>query len=98
VVTLTAVFFFESIMFPTIFALGIRGLGARTGRAGSLHVMALVGGAVAPLVMGAIADRFTTNAAYWVPVICFTIVLGFALSIRAADRRASRHNATPTLE
>ena len=98
VVALTAVFFFESIMFPTIFALGISGLGARTGRAGSFHVMALVGGAVAPLAMGAIADRSTTSAAYWVPVVCFAVVLGFALSIRAADRRASRHNSTSSLE
>ncbi|MBW9102695.1 L-fucose:H+ symporter permease [Paraburkholderia phenoliruptrix] len=98
VIALTAVFFFESIMFPTIFALGIKGLGVRTGRAGSFHVMALVGGAVAPLVMGAIADRFTTNTAYWVPLVCFTVVLGFALSIRAADRRGSRCNWTSTLE
>jgi FHS family L-fucose permease-like MFS transporter len=98
VAALTAVFFFESIMFPTIFALGVKGLGARTGRAGSFHVMALFGGAVAPLVMGAIADRFTTGTAYWVPVICFTIVLGFALSIRAADRRVRPSAPTPGIE
>jgi FHS family L-fucose permease-like MFS transporter len=87
VIALMVVFFFESIMFPTIFALGVKGLGTRTGRAGSFHVMALFGGAVAPLLMGAIADRFTIGAAYWVPVVCFGIVLVFALSVRAADRR-----------
>lgn len=87
VLALMAVFFFESIMFPTIFALGVKGLGARTGRAGSFHVMALFGGAVAPLLMGSIADRFTIGVSYWVPVVCFGIVLGFAFSARAADRR-----------
>lgn len=89
VIALIAVFLFESIMFPTIFALGVEGLGVRTGRAGSFHVMALFGGALAPLLMGAIADRFTTGAAYWVPVVCFAVVLGFALSVRATNRRVS---------
>lgn len=88
VIALMAVFFFESIMFPTIFALGVEGLGSRTGRAGSLHVMALFGGAVAPLLMGAIADRISVGAAYLVPVFCFTVVLCFALSSRTARRRA----------
>jgi FHS family L-fucose permease-like MFS transporter len=98
VVALIAVFLFESIMFPTIFALGVEGLGIRTGRAGSFHVMALFGGALAPLLMGAIADRFTTGAAYWVPVVCFAIVLGFALSIRAADRRVLAQNSAQASE
>jgi FHS family L-fucose permease-like MFS transporter len=86
VIALMVVFFFESIMFPTIFALGVKGLGARTRRAGSFHVMALVGGAVTPLLMGAIGDRFTTTVAYWVPVLCFTVVLGFSLWVRTAER------------
>lgn len=91
VVALMAVFFFESIMFPTIFALGVEGLGSRTRRAGSFHVMALVGGAIAPLLMGAIADRFSIGAAYLVPVLCFVIVLWFALSSRSARSQASRN-------
>lgn len=90
VIALMVVFFFESIMFPTIFALGVEGLGARTGRAGSFHVMALFGGAVAPLLMGALADHFSVSTAYLLPVFCFTVVLCFAMSCRSAQRRSGR--------
>ncbi|WP_116139262.1 sugar MFS transporter [Trinickia diaoshuihuensis] len=79
VVALIAVFFFESIMFPTIFALGVQDLGHRTRRAASFQVMALFGGALAPLAMGAVADRFGIALAYLIPIGCFSIVLAFAL-------------------
>lgn len=88
VVGLIAVFFFESIMFPTIFALGVQDLGHRTRRAASFQVMALFGGAVAPLAMGAVADRFSIAAAYLIPIGCFSIVLAFALFV--GHRRAAR--------
>lgn len=73
-----AVPFFMSIMFPTIFALGIKGLGEETKIASSFLVMSIVGGAIMPLFMGYISD--TTGSmqnAYIVPLICFLVVLWF---------------------
>ena len=64
--------FFLSIMFPTIFALGLKGLGENTKLAGSLLVMAIVGGAFFPLVLGAIAHSTGSMAlGYTVPMVCF---------------------------
>jgi FHS family L-fucose permease-like MFS transporter len=82
VIAMIAIFFFESIMFPTIFALGVEDLGLRTRKAASFQVMALFGGAVVPLVMGAVADRVNIASAYLVPVVCFAIVLAFAIYSR----------------
>jgi FHS family L-fucose permease-like MFS transporter len=67
-------YFFMSIMFPTIFALGIFGLGARAKMASSFIVMAIVGGAVLPKVMGHIADKHGLSAGYLVPMACFAFV------------------------
>lgn len=78
VYALLAVPFFMSIMFPTIFALGIKGLGEERKIASSFLVMSIVGGAVIPLFMGAISDRTgSIQAAYVVPLICFLVVLWF---------------------
>lgn len=77
---LMTVFFFESIMFPTIFALGVKNLGQHTRRGGSYMVMAIGGGAIIPLIMGYIADRSSTPSAYWVPLICFIIVFYYGIS------------------
>jgi MFS transporter, FHS family, L-fucose permease len=74
---LMGLFFFSSIMFPTIFALGVEGLGENTKRASSLIIMAIVGGAIAPYVMGSFAS---TASAYVVPLICFLVVLYFGMS------------------
>ena len=81
VYTLMAVPFFMSIMFPTIFALGIKGLGEETKIAASFLVMSIVGGAFFPLIMGRISDATGGNIqlAYIVPLACFAIVLLFAL-------------------
>ena len=67
-------FFFMSIMFPTIFALGIRGLGEHTKLASSLIVMSIVGGAIAPPLMGYIADRTSMRVGFAVPLICFGFI------------------------
>lgn len=74
VYALMLVFFFESIMFPTIFALGIKDLGAHTRQGGSFIIMSIVGGAIIPPVMGWIADQQSTAVAYLVPMICFVMV------------------------
>ena len=72
--SLIAVFFFESIMFPTIFALGIKDLGHHTKKASSFIIMSIVGGALVPFVMGKITDNYSINYAYAVPLLCFIVV------------------------
>jgi len=77
VAALFASFFFMSIMFPTIFALGIRDLGDETKKASAFIVMAIVGGAVMPLLMGWLADVASMRLAFAVPMICFAGVAGY---------------------
>lgn len=78
VVMLIALQLFMSIMFPTIFSLGIEGLGSRTKLGSSLLVMSIAGGAVIPPLVGAISDRHGIQLAYLVPLGCFLAVLFFA--------------------
>lgn len=81
VYTLIAIAFFMSIMFPTIFSMGIDGLGHNTKIGSSLIVMAIVGGALLPPVLGMISD-ITGNIqnGYIVPLTCFTVILLFAFN------------------
>jgi MFS transporter, FHS family, L-fucose permease len=72
-------YFFMSIMFPTIFALGIFGLGTRAKRASSYIVMAIMGGALLPKVMGAVADQFDMSRGFIVPMACFVLVALYGL-------------------
>jgi FHS family L-fucose permease-like MFS transporter len=74
VYALMAVFFFESIMFPTIFALGVEGVGVHTKRASSFIIMSIAGGALMPYVMGLLADKNSTAFAYIIPLLCFIVV------------------------
>jgi FHS family L-fucose permease-like MFS transporter len=67
-------YFFMSIMFPTIFALGIFGLGARAKRASAYIVMAIMGGAILPKLMGWVADEFDMSRGFIVPMLCFVFV------------------------
>jgi FHS family L-fucose permease-like MFS transporter len=67
-------YFFMSIMFPTIFALGIFGLGARAKGAAAYIVMAIMGGAILPKFMGAVADEYDISRGFIVPLACFGIV------------------------
>jgi FHS family L-fucose permease-like MFS transporter len=78
--TILAVGFFNSIMFPTIFSLGVAELGPLTGNASGLLNMAVVGGAVLPLIQGAIADQFGLHHAFLLPIICYLYILFYALS------------------
>jgi FHS family L-fucose permease-like MFS transporter len=79
VYALMAIFFFESIMFPTIFALGVKNLGDYTKKASSFIIMAIVGGALVPYVMGSLAQQYSTAFSYIVPMICFIVVFIFAV-------------------
>ncbi|MGB0054284.1 MAG: L-fucose:H+ symporter permease [Terracidiphilus sp.] len=74
--SLVLVSFLMSTMFPTIFALGTKGLGTRTKTGAALIVMAIIGGALITLAMGRVADRVSIAAGYIVPAICF---VGIAL-------------------
>src|SRR5271154_941967 len=72
--------FFNSIMFPSIFTLGVAELGPLTGDGSGIMIMAIVGGAILPLAQGAIADRIGIHHAFFLPVICYLYILYFALS------------------
>ena len=74
---LFASFFFMSIMFPTIFALGIQGLGPQTKKASAFIVMAIVGGAIMPMLMGWFADLASMRVAFVVPLFCFVGIAAY---------------------
>ncbi len=70
----------ESIMFPTIFALAIKGVGRHTKQASSYLIMSIVGGAVAPLLMGLIADTTgDMRPAFTVPMVCYAVITAYAV-------------------
>jgi FHS family L-fucose permease-like MFS transporter len=73
-------YFFMSIMFPTIFALGIHGLGARAKKASAYIVMAIMGGAIVPKLMGAVADNYGMSRSFIVPLFCFAFVAYYGYS------------------
>jgi FHS family L-fucose permease-like MFS transporter len=79
---LMATSFFMSIQFPTIFTMSLRGLGTYTKSGSSFLVMAIVGGALIPLVMGGVSDASTINLAMFVPAACFAVVMWFAMKSR----------------
>jgi len=78
---------FNSIMFPSIFTLGIEGLGPLTGEASGLLVMAIVGGAIIPELQGVLADRIGLHHAFVLPVLCYLYILFFA--VKGQPRRAT---------
>lgn len=80
VISVFASYFFMSIMFPTIFALGIFGLGDKTKKASAFIVMAIMGGALLPKLMGAIADKYDMSKGFIVPAACFVFVAFYALT------------------
>jgi len=89
-----ASFFFISIGFPTIFALGISGLGEHTKFGSSLIVMSIVGGAISPPFMGRIADQHSMRTGFVVPLICFVFVALYGL----VWARLSRQDTVPVVE
>ena len=87
-------YFFMSIMFPTIFALGIHGLGVRAKQASSFIVMAIMGGAILPKFMGHIGDLHGMSVAFSVPLLCFAFVAFYGF----AWPRLSRSGAPATVD
>ena len=80
IVSLFLVFFFMSIMFPTIFALGIKNLGPKTKKGSSFIVMSIVGGALFPPLMGWISDVTSMSTGFLAPIPLFAFILYYALS------------------
>jgi FHS family L-fucose permease-like MFS transporter len=80
VLAIVLVGFFNSIMFPTIFALSLKNLGPLTKRGSSLLVMSIIGGAIVPAAMGRISDASNIQLAFMVPLICYLFVLYFAVA------------------
>jgi FHS family L-fucose permease-like MFS transporter len=73
-------FFFMSIMFPTIFALGIYGLGVQAKRASGFIVMAIIGGAIMPKLMGYLGDVENMSFSFLVPLACFALIAMYGYS------------------
>lgn len=76
--TILAVGFFNSVMFPTIFTLGINGLGKLTSQGSAIMIMCIAGGAVIPLLQGALADSVGIQKAFILPVLCYVYIAWFA--------------------
>jgi FHS family L-fucose permease-like MFS transporter len=79
VVALFSTYFFMSVMFPTIFALGIKDLGPLTKKASSFLVMSIVGGAIIPVIMGRIADVSRMALGFIVPLVCFAFIVFYGM-------------------
>jgi MFS transporter, FHS family, L-fucose permease len=82
VVALMLSFFFMSIMYPTHFALAIRGLGEKTKLAASWMVTAVVGGAILPYFMGLLADRYSLRIGFVMPLLCFCFIAFYGFTWR----------------
>lgn len=98
---LMAVYFFESPMFPTIFALGTANLGRHTRRGAGILIMGVSGGAVFPPIQGVIADAHSTRISFLVPSFCFIVVAVYALfhwMKHGAKVRYVRSNADESIE
>jgi len=78
--TILAVGLFNSIMFPSIFSLGVAELGPLTGNGSGVLNMAIVGGAILPVIQGSIADHVGLHHAFFLPVICYLYILFYGLS------------------
>jgi len=78
--SIIAIGLFNSIMFPTIFALGIERLGPLTSKASSLLIMAIVGGAIVPYVQGVFADHIGLQHAFFLPLLCYLYILFYGIS------------------
>lgn len=95
---LAATSFFMSLMFPTIFALSLRGLGERAKAGSSLLIMAIVGGAVLTAVMGGVSDLSSINIAVVVPLVCFVVIALFSRASLIRHLESSKAELSPTEE
>ena len=96
IISVIAVGLFNSIMFPTIFTLGLAGLGELTSKGSSLMVAAIVGGALLPLAEGHLADRIGVQHAFIIPTVCYVYIalFGIIASRRKDIDQDPKHLAT----
>lgn len=92
--SILAVGLFNSIMFPTIFTLGVRGLGRHTEEGSGILCMAIVGGAIVPLAMGWLADRIGLHQAFLLPAICYLYIAYYGLKGSRAGASGSRREGS----
>ena len=81
-----AVGLFNSIMFPTIFTLAIDGLGKHTPQGSSILCMAIVGGAIVPVIQGMIADRAGLQLSFALPILCYLVIVYYGNKTFALER------------
>ena len=89
--TIILVGLFNSVMFPIIFTLGVDGLGKLTSQGSSVLVMAIVGGAIVPVIQGAFADAIGIHTAFIIPALCYLYVVFYGL-------KGSKHNLAPEVQ
>jgi FHS family L-fucose permease-like MFS transporter len=94
VVALFSTYFFMSVMFPTIFALGLKDLGPLTKKGASFLVMAVAGGAFCPPVMGLIGDHYGMPIAFIIPMICFAFIGWYAIKRSSKKEMANESKVT----
>jgi FHS family L-fucose permease-like MFS transporter len=104
VLALILSFFFMSIMYPTHFALAIRGMGERTKLASSWMVTAIVGGSIMPIFMGWLSDHYSMRVGFVMPLMCFCFIAFYSFSWRkwfahdmASDKRNTPASSQKTL-
>jgi FHS family L-fucose permease-like MFS transporter len=85
--------FFNSIMFPNIFTLGIVGLGPLTSKGSSILIAAILGGAVIPKLQGIVADHIGLHRSFFIPAICYIYLAAFAVA--AIKRPVARNSILP---
>jgi FHS family L-fucose permease-like MFS transporter len=90
-------YFFMSSMFPTIFSLGIFALGTQTKRASAYLVMAIVGGALLPKIMGAVADKYDVSRGFVVPLLCFVFIAYYGYRWPRLSRTTTRSEGKQAL-
>lgn len=91
--TIIAVGLFNSVMFPSIFTLGLEGLGPLTSKGSSLMVASIFGGAVLPALQGLFADRIGVHHAFVLPVLCYVYIAIFGLTRARSIHEQRRHDA-----
>ncbi|MEA3213483.1 MAG: transporter, family, L-fucose permease [Chthoniobacter sp.] len=89
-------YFFMSIMFPTIFALGIFGLGHGAKKASSFIVMAIMGGAILPKVMGMVGDKYDLSRGFIVPLLCFGVIAAYGFLWPRLSGHEAMHGVSTT--
>ena len=97
-ISVTAVFlsfFFMSIMFPTIFALAISGLGEKAKKASAFIVMAIIGGAIMPKLMGYLGDIYNMSVSFAMPLACFGLIAIYGFLWQRLSRAPGLVNLSP---